>query len=213
MFKEDKYIAVKEMLSQEVVDLASQYALIDEMTRFSKEGIVGDGTQVPDAHSKYADPLMESILLSLVPKMEYVTGLTLLPTYSYYRVYRPGMDLKPHIDRPACEISTTVCLKYNYQQLQNELVWPMFVQSKNGPVGLGLAPGDAIVYRGCDIEHWREKLSAPEYSYHIQAFFHYVDANGPHSDQQLDNRLFLGQPKKSEVKPNLVNKNYVSSIS
>lgn len=213
MFKENKYVAVKEMLSQEVVNIASQYALIDEMTRFNREGIDGDGTQVPAAHSKYADPLMESILMDIIPKMEYVTGLKLLPTYSYYRVYRPGMELKAHIDRPACEISTTICLKYNYQQLQNELVWPMYVQSKDGPLGLGLEPGDAIVYRGCEIEHWREQLSAPEYSYHIQAFFHYVDANGPNADQQLDKRLFIGQPKSIKEDTKLASKSYLSTIS
>ncbi len=89
----------------------------------------------------------------------------------------------------------------------------MYVQSKDGPLGLGLEPGDAIVYRGCEIEHWREQLSAPEYSYHIQAFFHYVDANGPNADQQLDKRLFIGQPKYIKEATKLASKSYLSTIS
>ena len=36
-FKEDKYVAVKDMISEDIVDIGTRYALIDEMTSFSDE--------------------------------------------------------------------------------------------------------------------------------------------------------------------------------
>jgi hypothetical protein len=39
-------------------------------------------------------------------------------------------------------------------------------------------PGDMVVYRGIEIEHWREPFDAEEGSYQVQVFLHYVDANG-----------------------------------
>lgn len=214
-FKEDKYVAVKDMISEDIVDIGTRYALIDEMTRFSDEASTADNNaQVPGSHSKYADPLMESILQHIHINMEYVTGLTLYPTYSYFRVYRPGMDLKPHTDRPACEISTTISFRYNYLGSEQQ-AWPIWVAGKNGPKPFSLEPGDAVVYRGCEIEHWREKLDAPDGSYHVQGFFHFVDANGPYADEKLDKRLFIGQQKSSDnpaVKTTFTGKNYISTI-
>ena len=216
MFKENKYVGVKEMLTSDVVDIASRYALINELTQFSKESSdLHDAAQVPNAHSKYADPLMESILQYIQPSMEYATGLKLFPTYSYFRVYRPGQDLKPHIDRPACEISTTISFRRNYMQSDQE-IWPIWVTSKDGRKAFHLDEGDALIYRGCEIEHWREMFEAPEGSYHIQGFFHFVDANGPNANEKLDGRLFIGQPKIDEAveKPitNTITKKYISTI-
>jgi hypothetical protein len=191
-FNEKGYQPVKEIIGEELIHIATQYALLDEVTNFSPES---KDAQVEGSHSRYGDLLMESILMALHPKMEYVTGLKLIPTYSYYRVYRPGNELKPHTDRPACEISTTVSFGRNYQDA-NDYKWGMFIEDKE----IVLEPGDAIVYKGCDVKHWREKFSAPQFSYHVQGFFHYVDANGPHKDQALDKRNFIGEPRKVSSK-------------
>lgn len=198
MFKENKYATVKDVLSKDVVDIVSQYALLDEMHNYGKEG-AGQPAQVKNAHSKYADLLMESLLLHLKPTVEWATGLTLIPTYSYFRVYRPGNILLPHQDRPACEISTTMCFNYNYQNSPEDYFWPMFVETQDGPRACLLTPGDMTVYKGCEITHWREKFDAPEYSYHVQGFFHYVDANGPYSEWALDKRPAIGAPLGSRM--------------
>ena len=187
MFKDNKYQPVKEIISKDIVSIATQYTLLDELNNPS----IGADTQVINSHSRYADQLMESILLYLQPAVEFVSGLQLLPTYSYYRVYRPGHELKPHTDRPSCEISVTVSFGRNYQSENGKYDWPMFVEGN--PVVM--EPGDGIVYMGMEAEHWREKFIAPEYSYHVQGFFHYVNANGPHADHALDKRLYIGQQR------------------
>ena len=94
-FKQTGYAIVKNAISDELRDFITQYALFDEMQNFHTEEMTGS-FQVPKAHSKYADPAMESLLLNLHSIMEKNTGLELYPTYSYFRVYRPGDELKIH---------------------------------------------------------------------------------------------------------------------
>jgi hypothetical protein len=40
---------------------------------------------------------------------------------------------------------------------------------------INLEPGDAAIYSGCEIEHWREEFKG---DWHAQTFLHYVDKNG-----------------------------------
>ena len=49
-----------------------------------------------------------------------------------------------------------------------------------------LAEGDGIIYRGCEIEHWRNPCDGPDNYYSGQVFLHYVDANGPHKNEVGD---------------------------
>lgn len=135
--------------------------------------------------------MTETLLLKLNKTVEDATGLKLFPTYSYYRNYRKGDILHPHIDRPACEISATLCLGYSYSDL--EYSWPIFV---NG-IGYDLKPGDMAIYRGLECPHWRNKFDPPgSNDYQIQTFLHYVDANGPHAEWIYDKRIGIGHVKK-----------------
>lgn len=180
LFEKDKYFALKSGLSKETIKLVTQYALFDEMQRFTPEA---EGLQVPGTHSKYADPMMESILLFLLPRVEEYTGLDLYPTYSYYRVYRSGDQLHHHTDRPACEVSLTLSFEYDYKN-KNDYKWPIYI---NG-TPIYLEPGEMAIYRGCELYHWREKFQVPEDSFHVQVFLHYVDKNGSNADLKYDKR-------------------------
>lgn len=185
-FRKYGFCIIRNALSNELRDFVTQYALFDEMQDFNPEGETG-GICVPNAHSKYADPAMESMLVHLQGIMEENTGLKLYPTYSYYRVYRKGDDLKKHKDRPSCEISATLCFNYSYDD--SNFKWPIFM---NGHEAV-LRPGDMVVYRGVDLEHWREPFNCKdENDWHVQGFFHYVDVNGPYSEYKFDQRETLG---------------------
>ena len=108
---------------------------------------------------------METLLVDTIKVMQKKTGLRLVPTYSYCRLYRTGNILKRHKDRPSCEISTTLNLGGDN--------WPIFIdptgsdnvidEYKNihkpgAPKGVevNLKPGDMLIYSGCELEHWRE---------------------------------------------------------
>jgi len=189
-FANNGYFIQKQVLSKEIVELITQYALFDEMQNPS----IGD-EQIKNAHSRYADPLMEAVLLKIQKTIESITDLSLHPTYSYYRIYRSGDELVNHTDRPSCEISATVCFDYEYSN--KDFQWPIYM---NG-TALILEPGDIAVYRGCEVPHWRDKFIGEEDDWHIQGFFHYVDVNGPYENYMYDGRSTVGELKtKQEYK-------------
>jgi hypothetical protein len=193
-FKEKGYTIVKNAVSAELRDFVTQYALFDEMQDFTP-----DGSQVPAAHSKYADPAMEAMLLHLHSLMEENTGLELYPTYSFYRVYRNGDELATHKDRPSCEISCTVCFNYSYDD--SKYTWPIYMDGYEA----NLKPGDLVIYRGIELEHWRKPFDIQEDAWHVQGFFHYVNKNGPHEDFKWDKRNSVGELNKIIKKKNYIN--------
>jgi hypothetical protein len=200
-FKDNGYCIVRNSISSELRDFVTQYALFDEMQDFSP-----DVSQVKGAHSKYADPAMETLLLQLCSLMEENTGLELYPTYSFYRVYRPGDELVKHKDRPSCEISCTLCFNFEYKDANYD--WPIFMNENK----VSLAPGDLVIYRGCDLNHWREQFVGSNSCWHVQGFFHYVDKNGPNSSWQYDRRNSVGEISKPTKSTTLLSqKSYISS--
>ncbi len=149
-----------------------------------------DDTFVRDTPSTYGDFRMEKLLGQLGPKMEFYTGLPLYPTYSFARVYKKGDVLKPHRDRPACEVSISL----NLGQTPDE-PWPLYLRDHDNNVfGAMLRPGDALIYRGIELAHWRRKPSRGEKM--AQVFLHYVDRNGPNAAKKFDGRAGLGLPRR-----------------
>lgn len=142
---------------------------------------------------------METLLQRVKPIMEKSTNLDLIETYSYARIYKKGDILHRHKDRPSCEISTTLNL--------GGPTWPIYLEpdpSKGGVqngvyisggtagVEVILAPGDMLIYRGCDLEHWRE---AAPYDGCTQVFLHYNNAASPNAElNRFDRRPHLGLP-------------------
>ena len=125
---------------------------------------------------------MESLLVNKLPLMEKETNLKLFPTYTYWRMYTKFATLKKHQDRPSCEISVTVTLHSTGEK------WPI----RMGNNWIDIAPGDAVIYEGCDIEHERKEYDGDG---HSQVFLHYVDQNGKNKDYKYDKRHGVGYPQ------------------
>lgn len=188
LFKEHKYLDLKNIVPTDICKIITKYSLLKEEIEFTPE--LGNNAQVENAHSVYGDTLMETMSHFLLPHMEKNTGLSLCPTYTYYRVYRPGMILDRHKDRPSCEISTTVCFGFNYSNKHADYRWGMYVEPDTL---ITQNPGDLIVYRGCEVDHWRDPFDVGPGSYQVQAFFHYIDKNGPfYPEFSYDKRPGLG---------------------
>ena len=193
-FKENGYVLIKNVLSSEFCKLATQYALFERMNDVNDKHLECVTGQIPGTHSVYSDSLMETFLLFLKPVAEKHSDLSLIPTYSYYRIYKPGDILHPHKDRPSCEISMTLTLDYYYYDVDKDYKWPLIMNNKS----IVIESGDAVLYRGCDHEHERKKLDAGENSFHVQVFLHYVDANGPYAQQyKYDGRPTIGIKKEN----------------
>jgi hypothetical protein len=138
---------------------------------------------VPDSPALYGDPVMEYLLRRLQPQVEELTGMTLYPTYSYARLYKGGDALRRHRDRPACEISVTINLGET-----SHAGWPLWLGGRDAPVSVALGPGDGLLYRGIDIEHWREPFTGERLG---QVFLHYVEQDGPFAEWRYDKRESL----------------------
>jgi hypothetical protein len=151
--------------------------------------------QAPGDFSKYGEPIFDSLLSISTEQMCTLTGKELLPTYSYHRLYTTGTELKRHKDRPSCEISTTLCLGYDVSNVDASKYpnwdWPMFVKEADGKeIPIHMKPGDMIIYRGCDVEHWREPFWGKN---HAQVFLHYNEKQGQYNIPN-DGRPVLGLP-------------------
>ena len=156
------------------------------------EGTFSD-TQAPGDFSKYGDPIFDTLLNLSLEQMETLTAKELVPTYSYHRLYTTGTELKKHSDRPSCEISTTLCLGYDVSNVDANIYpnwnWPMGFKEKNGEeIFVKMEPGDMIIYRGCELEHWREPFWGKN---HAQVFLHYNEKGGQY-DIPYDGRPLLG---------------------
>ena len=212
-FKKNKYQVIKGAISKELADIGytylqisaeADYWMLENYVTHSGNPLVGNfhDKQVPGSYAKYADRLMETLLLKTIPVMKAKTGLDLIPTYSYTRLYRTGNILNRHKDRPSCEISTTLNLGGDS--------WPIFIDptgadnvikeyegiiKPGAPKGIkvDLKPGDMLIYSGCELEHWREPFQGKLCG---QVFLHYNHANGPFAKSNLyDKRPLLGIPK------------------
>jgi len=190
IFQYKKYQVIKNAISYELANFIFNYFLLKrDAVKFMYDnnitydtGLLGTwgDTQVSNTYSVYADPAMETLMMKVLPKMQQETGLRLVPTYSYARLYKKGDILKKHKDRPSCEISTTIHLGGD--------MWPIFIDGTE----VLLDVGDMLVYSGCELEHWREPLEGNTCA---QVFLHYNHVNGPFAEKnRFDKRPMLGIP-------------------
>ena len=207
----NKFQVIKNAVNYELANFIFNYFLLkrDAVAFMYQNNLIYDtgmlGTwkdeQVPNTYSHYADPVMETLLMKVLPRMQQETGLQLIPTYSYARIYKKGDILKRHKDRSSCEISTTIHLGGH--------PWPIYIDGtgtdniideKKGLIKPGapegtkvlLEVGDMLVYSGCELEHWREPLEGNTCA---QVFLHYNHVNGPFAEKnRFDKRPMLGVP-------------------
>tara|TARA_R100001015_G_C4622442_1_gene179882 strand:+ start:1177 stop:1731 length:555 start_codon:yes stop_codon:yes gene_type:complete len=179
--KDFKFKKVKNFLTKSETNILKDYTIMKHRTNITS---FDDSSNVLDTKF-YGDPVMESVLLNKQKLMEKETGMKLLPTYAFWRMYTYLAELKKHKDRPACEISTTIMLGSD-----GDCEWPIFMEG----VRVDLKPGDAVIYLGCELKHWRETFKG---DWQSQVFMHYVNKNGKYADWHKDKRpaFGIGKPK------------------
>ena len=217
-FQKNKYVVIKEAVPKEIATFVYNYFLLKRqvartlfdhryISNFTEEWGTWADSQVPNTYSHYADIAMETLLMRTLPVMEKKTGLKLNPTYSYARIYKTGDVLHRHKDRFSCEISTTMNLGgdpwsiylnpdpkagHVYGENFGTHGIQRYSPTKDKGIKIDLKPGDMLVYRGCELEHWREKFKGKEC---VQVFLHYNNRKTPGSKENMfDKRPHLGLP-------------------
>jgi len=215
MFKDKKYIVIRNAISYELANFGFNYLLLKrdavkwmQDSNYISKFTPGFGTwedkQIPNTYSQYGDFFMETLMMKVLPVMQQHTEMNLIPCYTYTRIYKKGDILHRHKDRPSCEISTTLHLGGD--------PWTIFLDptgannilsgtetttviKPNAPKGIpvDLEVGDMLVYSGCELEHWREPFQGDHCA---QVFLHYNNIDGPFGTQnKFDKRPLLGIPK------------------
>jgi hypothetical protein len=198
-FEKNNYCVVKNAIPKDIATFCFNYLIVKRKvfnTFHSKNlldiaklyGTWGDG-QVDNTFSSYGDIAMETLLVFIKPKLEKVMGKKLIETYSYTRLYKNGDILKRHIDRESCRFSTTLNLGGD--------PWPIFLDPTKGRnkkgIKVNLKPGDMLVYKGCELEHWREQFTGNICG---QVFLHYNEVSSNKENNKFDGREHLGLPFK-----------------
>jgi len=209
-FQKNRYCIIKQAIPKILGEFCARYL---EMKKFNynilkAERYISDfnidhgyyvDPQVPDTYSIYGDQAMETLFHYVKPKMEKATKLKLSETYAYARLYKKGDTLERHKDRMSCEISTTLFLAGD--------PWPIYVDPKgagddssgeyiplnNKGVKVNLEPGDMLVYKGIELEHWRKPFKGDICA---QVFLHFNDSKNSDAEKNMyDTRPMLGLPK------------------
>jgi hypothetical protein len=143
--------------------------------------------QVPLSQCVYGDPAFDTFMLLSSPMVSGAIGIELLPTYTYARIYYNNASLLPHTDRRGCEHSVSLFLGGEFEK-----IWPMWMKNNdvhNIPQICDLNIGDAVIYQGTKVTHWRDRFEGKS---HYQLFMHYVEKDGMFKDKIYDTRPYIG---------------------
>ena len=190
-FNKEKYLVIRSLIDPKVSEFVFNYFLMkrqvaDTMFKakyispFNAEWGVWTDHQAPNTYSHYGDIAMETLLLLAQPSLEKEIKKKLVPTYAYARIYKKGDILEKHTDRFSCEVSSSIFLGGEE--------WPIYM----GGNKINLKPGDGAIYKGSEIEHWREPFKGNDCA---QVFLHYNSTKTKGSKTNMfDTRKHLGLP-------------------
>jgi hypothetical protein len=192
-FEKDGYVILKGAISKAVCKVmarefkiarqlayAAQHPTEDNMFPFHDE-------MVDNSFSWYSPLCFEALSDSLIKEIvEKELKEPVFPTYSYARIYSHNAEMTRHTDRSASEFSVSVCIEVD----ETVKPWPLYFEDKQGNIiEMQQEPGDAVMYKGHELPHWRNPYHGNE---QINAFMFYVCANGPRADLKYDTRPQLG---------------------
>jgi len=156
--------------------------------RYHKTGTYVESTQEDqnlvirgNTFCRYNYPKLRPVLFEIKHFLEELLEEPLFETYCFDRFYFAGSSMLPHTDRAACELSVSLNISST-----SEKEYPLWIKTDDGAVPIVTEPGDAVLYKGRNFKHWRDTLVGPSDTYHHQAFFHYVRADGYYVEHAWD---------------------------
>ena len=180
-----KYLVLPQFVSPDLLQVLSDYLWFKQQQSGFKP------SPKKRAYELSHEPVLDVVLDYFTIILSQKTGLKLLPTYGFARVYYQGADLFRHLDRPACEFSCTFPLGYS-----DDSDWPIFVTTnQDNQLGqaVNLTRGALLLYKGEQLYHWREQLDK---KWQAQVFLHYVNEEGDNVEHQFDKRGGLSMSLK-----------------
>jgi hypothetical protein len=183
-------------LNQLKADVERAGGALDRMTRPSNLL----RRDAPELYGYHYPPML-ALLWGLTPTVAGLTGRDLLPTYSYFRLYREGDICRVHSDRYSCEHSMSLTLDYS-----DGVPWPLEIATapsepsarveedfgSEGHRSVVMRPGDALLYDGVHRRHGRVAPNPNAWSAHL--FLHWVERGGPYAEHAFDRNAETARP-------------------
>ncbi len=179
MFEEQGYLILKGLIPRVMCDYLAENIKVLE----ANGPLTYGDEQVQESFATFAPVVTETLLEILTPILSSAINCELYPTYSYLRIYLKGATLARHIDRPSCEVSATLCISS-----EGPRIWPLFLETAAGITEVELEPGDAVMYKGMEVPHWRDEFEGDR---QVQVFLHYVKRDGAYREFKFDKRPHL----------------------
>lgn len=165
------------ILVHNFIDMNKAIELGKEFKEYVEKNNLSGDSQVNDSYCCLNYISFLELLCDKTSEVSSLIGETVLPTYTYARVYKKSNILERHIDRNACEVSLTV-------HFYGDQSWKFYIKANDGEIKeIILNPGDALLYFGCENEHWRNEY---EGEYYVQCFLHYVKSRGNNHNCYFD---------------------------
>ena len=173
-FQQNKYVVIRNFLDPHLLTfLASYFAHAKE----NPGPYIGQDWTSANAHG---DACADSVMYALRPIIEAHIGLELVPTYSWVRMYRKGDILGRHRDVAGNQVSCNFCIS-------KDIDWSLGFSDGEKESEISMEPGDAVIYDGVALEHWRDKYQGQN---QIQMIVGYVIKDG-----EFDAHRFYGREK------------------
>jgi hypothetical protein len=126
----------------------------------------------PNRYVAYQENAAQFFHQQIAHVVSAVAGVRVKPTFVYIASYQGGAGLEAHTDRAQCEYAVSLLVDYTPEPLEQS-PWPLQLDGPHGTRKIWQALGDAVLYRGTRIPHWRDQLARSATSTSI--FFYYVN--------------------------------------
>ncbi len=194
-----KPIFIENFLPNQLFNFMNTYCIVkySSFTNFNIDN------QANSLIGQYADPAMETLMDMSTSVIEQNVGKKLWPTYSFFRIYDKGSDLRVHTDRPSCEYTVALCIgadpvdmpyeifvgeedeTSDYKYFNKENDYERYKINHK----FSMVPNNAVIFKGMDNIHWREYC---KHDHFMTVFLHYVDQEGEFKEFKFDQRELIG---------------------
>lgn len=161
------FVIIRQFLNK--IELQKCKEILLDLYHSKKLKYEADNSHYKESHGGDHD-YFESLLKTKWQMIQNLVSFQVKPENSYARIYRNGGILKPHKDRTPLDITASISLGGN---LVDE--WPICLIDLNGVTRCEkVYEGDAIVFLGNRMTHWRDELVCRNDEYTLKLFLHWV---------------------------------------
>jgi hypothetical protein len=146
-------------------------ALRNYYRELEKTGLIRKDPLIENRNSMHNEPTTRFIHHQLQYLVDRIIPESVKPSYTFLSIYNQGAILNRHTDREQCAWNISLVLDME-PELHKDKAWPIFLDVKGKVHEIRLGMGDAIIYPGRKVPHWRTQLTDQQKI--TVCFLHYV---------------------------------------